>query len=224
MKMGRKKVSFKDKKSDIKLFLKHAKKHIKLRHAIILIFLLMFNAYAWFIYATEVSTGVTAHVKSWKILFQADSTEIVDYIDIDIDDIYPGMKEFKTELKAYNRSETSAKVSFDILSARILDEEFITVEGTDTSETEIVEGLLTSNELVEKLKTEYPFKIDISVSETLIDAEYGESTYKIIVNWPFESGNDELDTLWGEKAYEYSKKHRDNPSITMRIRVRAEQI
>lgn len=222
MKMGRKKTSFKEKKSDIKLFLKHAKKHIKLRHALILIFLLMFNAYAWFIYATEVSTGVTAHVRSWKILFQADTTEIIDYIDIDIDDIYPGMQEFKTELKAYNRSETSAKVSFEILSARILDEEYITVEGSEPSE--VVEGTLTSEELVEKLKTDYPFKINISVSETVIDAEYGESTYQIKVNWPFESGNDELDTTWGEKAYSYSISHKNNPSITMRIRVRAEQI
>ncbi len=184
----------------------------------------MFNAYAWFIYATEVSTGVTAHVRSWKILFSADDVPIVDYIDIDVADIYPGMPDFLHELKAYNKSEANARVTFEILSVRILDEEYTTKEGRVHEKQEPQEGDLTSEELATKLKTEYPFIIDIRVSEEEIDAEYGEATYQIRVSWEYESGDDELDTEWGEKAYEFLENNPETPSISMRIRVIAEQV
>ena len=42
-------------------------KYIKLRTLLILVVLLVFNSYAWFVFATKVSGGLTAHVTSCNI-------------------------------------------------------------------------------------------------------------------------------------------------------------
>ena len=49
-------------------FIKILKK-IKIRNIIILIVLLMFNTYAWFIYATKVSMNLSVHVSSLNVEF-----------------------------------------------------------------------------------------------------------------------------------------------------------
>lgn len=198
-------------------------KKIRPIHILVLIFLFVFNTYAWFIYATEVSTGLSVHVKSWKILFKNDDNPIVDYINIDVDNIYPGMETYVNELKAYNLSESKAKVSYEILSARILDTEYKSVEGYLYENLEVPEGAKTSSELADLLKTEFPFKLVITIDNEVLDAEFGVTTYTIQLYWPYESGNDELDTYWGNKAYEYNTKNPKESSLNFRIRVRAIQ-
>ena len=46
------------------------KKYVKLRTLIILVVLLVFNSYAWFVFATRVSGGLSAHVTSWNVTFK----------------------------------------------------------------------------------------------------------------------------------------------------------
>lgn len=198
-------------------------KKIKPIHILILIFLLVFNTYAWFIYATEVSTGLSVHVRSWKILFKNDNNPIVDYININVDNIYPGMEDYVNKLEAYNLSESKAKVSYEILSARILDTEYKSVEGYLYEKLEVPEDAKTSAELAEMLKTEFPFKLEITIDNEVLDAEVGITTYTIRLYWPYESGDDTLDTYWGNKAYEYNKANPTNSSLNFRIRVRAVQ-
>lgn len=206
-----------------KVSIKKTLKKVRLRHLIILTFLLMFNSFAWFIYATQVSNGVNAHVRSWKVMFKTGDTEISNYVEINIDNIYPGMETFKQEIKAYNMSEVMAAMSYEILEARILEETFITSEGKLDQGITPSQGDITSAQLVEKLKTNYPFKIDISISLVELNPELGESIYKIEVSWPYESGDDEVDTLWGEKAYYYHKNNPKSPSINLSIKLVAIQ-
>lgn len=206
----------------LKCYKKNLKK-IKPIHILIAIFLLIFNTYAWFIYATEVSTGLSVHVKSWKILFKNDDNPIVDYINIDVDNIYPGMKDYVSELEAYNLSESAARVSYEILTARILNTEYKSIEGYNYENLEVPEDAMTSEELAEMLKTQFPFKLEINIDNEVLDAEVGLTTYQIKLYWPYESGDDELDTYWGNKAYDYNKKHPSNSSLNFRIRVRAVQ-
>lgn len=220
------KITEKQKITVLKRKLKNCKKilkNIKPTHILILIFLLVFNTYAWFIYATEVSTGLSVHVRSWKILFKNDNKPIVDYINIDVDNIYPGMEDYVSELEAYNLSESKAKVSYEILTARILDTEYKSTEGYIYENIPVPADALTSEELAEKLKTDFPFKLDITIDNEVLDAEVGLTTYKIRLYWPYESGDDELDTYWGNKAYDYNSKNPQNSSLNFRIRVRAVQ-
>lgn len=195
------------------------KKVIKPKNIIVLIILLTSNTFAWFIYATKVQNEMSAHVGAWDILFEAGDSPIVDYINVSIDNMYPGMEDFHYELKAYNKSEVGASLTYTLLSADIMGDVYYTKEGRNEAKEEVTETDLTSEELIKVLKDNYPFKFDFSVSSSNLDADVGEAFYYIDANWPFESGNDELDTKWGIKASEYKKQHPDKPSIILRIKI-----
>ena len=53
--------------------------------------------------------------------------------------------------------------------------------------------------------------------------ENGEANFTIGVTWPFESGNDALDTTWGNNAYTYKSNNPTLPSITMKVKLSVEQ-
>ena len=195
------------------------KKVIKPKNIIVLIILLTSNTFAWFIYATKVQNEMSAHVGAWDILFESGDSPIVDYINVSIDNMYPGMEDFHYELKAYNKSEVGASLTYTLLSADIMGDVYYTKEGRNEANEEVTETDLTSEELIKVLKDNYPFKFDFSVSSSNLDADIGEAFYYIDANWPFESGNDELDTKWGIKASEYKKQHPDKPSIILKIKI-----
>ena len=125
-------------------------KKIKLRNLIVLIFLLIFNTYAWFVYATRVSTGITAHVSSWNVEFTTGTGESITNILIEVDRIYPGMTTFERTIDVYNKGETEAIIDYEFEELRIMQDVY-TVGKT-----------LTEEELENKVKTEYPFKINVT--------------------------------------------------------------
>ncbi len=133
-------------------------KKIKLRTLIIIIVLLLFNSYAWFIYATKVSGGLTAHITSWNVSFQAGEDQSTTQVAFDVDRIYPGMETYKQTLQAQNKGETKAKLSYTINSVTIL--------GTTYKKNETT----TSDDLLNRIQTYYPFHINISVNNTELEA------------------------------------------------------
>ena len=83
---------------------------------------------------------------------------------------------------------------------------------------------MTSEELENKMKTDYPFKINVIKDDTELRAGTGEGLFSVTVEWPFESGDDELDTLWGNKAYEYYSLNPGEKSIEIEVKLTAKQI
>lgn len=185
-------------------------KTVKLKTLILLIVLLSFNSYAWFIYATKVSSGMNAHITSWNVKFKAGDEDITTNVVFDVDKIYPGMEDQTKTLTAYNEGEMIAQLSYDIKQIRILDTTYT------ASET------LTSEE-IESLLADYPFKLTFAIDNSNLNAENGSATFIIMLKWDFESGDDALDTAWGERAYEYNKNYPNSPSIHAEIEVRATQ-
>ena len=190
--------------------LKEKLKKIKPSTLIILILLLVFNTYAWFIYSTRVSMGLNAHVTSWNVTFQAGDEEITQNMVIEVGKIYPGMDTYIKEIDVTNTGELSAKLSYKIKSLKILDEYY-----------EVGNGV-TEEELKEKI-AEYPFKINIETSKSEIESETGQAKFTITVEWPYESGDDEIDTSWGEKAYEYYEQNADEKSLVLEVELIATQ-
>lgn len=45
----------------------------------------------------------------------------------------------------------------------------------------------------------------------------------ITLEWPFESGNDEADTIWGNRAYEYYSLNPGKNSIELKLKLIATQ-
>ena len=185
-------------------------KKIKPRSLIILILLLVFNTYAWFIYSTRVSMSLSAHVTSWNVRFQAGDEEITKELVIEIDRIYPGMDTFTQEIDVKNMGELPAKLSYEIKSLKILDEYYEV--GEDITEEEL-----------EEMISEYPFKMKIDVSKNEIESESGQAQFVVSVEWPYESGDDELDTSWGERAYEYYSSNPDDTSLVLKVELKATQ-
>ncbi|MGN1378891.1 MAG: hypothetical protein ACI4XR_00600 [Bacilli bacterium] len=184
-------------------------KKIRFKTLFLLAITLASNSFAWFIYTTEVSSNITTKVREWKVTFDADGENIEKEITINIDSLYPGMEDYSETLTASNSGESKATIIYELKEATILGDDLMTLN-------------LENNALIEYLKTAFPFKIDISSSNDVIDIGKSESI-TIRVYWPYESGNDELDTQWGNRAYDYHEANPDSPSITLVLKISATQ-
>lgn len=187
-------------------------KQINLRRVIILIVLLIFNSYAWFIYATKVSVGLTAHIEAWDVSFKSKENEIISNAEINVDKIYPGMDEFSETIEVNNDGDRRAKLSYRIKSMTILGTKYEIDENT------------TEQDMLNRAENEYPFYINIFIDNEILEARTGNANIVITVNWDFESENDAVDTYWGELAYDFYNSNPDESSVHVEIELIATQI
>ncbi len=115
-------------------------------------------------------------------------------ITIDVSNIYPGMETFERVIDVKNRGEVRATLSYEIESLKIL---------SDTYDS----NTYTTAQLYNRMQTMYPFKIDIVSNDSNLVAGTGSGEFRITVSWPFESNQDDVDTNWGTRAYEYYNAH-----------------
>lgn len=185
-------------------------KKSKLRTLLLLIIFFSFNTAAWFIYATKIDVGIGARIAAWDISFITGEEEIVQNIRFNVPNIYPGMDTYYKTLSITNRGEANAIVSYEIKSVRILDNVYT------------VNDEVTSELLNQSLRTDYPFKITIGVSDyEIVPTAAAEFYFSVI--WEYESGNDELDTFWGMQAYDFNSLNPDEDSIEINLSVKAIQ-
>lgn len=187
-------------------------KKVKIRNILILILLIIFNTYAWFIYATKVATEISVHISSWNVEFATGEEVTTTNIIIEVERVYPGMDDYVKEITVKNKGEMRAQLSYKIKEIRVLDTQYIVDED------------MTSESLQNKIETEYPFKINIEKDDSELIQGTGDGKFTISVKWPYESGDDEKDTLWGNKAYEYYELNKDKKSIEIQLELEAKQI
>ena len=174
---------------------------------------------AWFAYSGLVDTRTEIGVKAWYIEFEKDNEPVSNNIVISLEDIYPGMEPKKEEITIKNMGDVDTKLKYRISKARILDsnEDYYELNNDVTSE--YIEDALSHN---------YPFHIDINLSKLYIDSQEN-ATFEVSVTWPLDSGNNALDSLWGNKAFQYSQTQEElepekkSPAIEVNINVTAEQ-
>lgn len=168
-------------------------KKIKIRNIIILIVLLAFNAYAWFLYNTRVAMDLNVHVSSWEIEFYDSHDEkLATQVIVDVERAYPGMETFEKVVSVKNSGEIEAELEYYFKRIDIMGEVY---------DAEAEGSTLTYEDIENKLK-EYPFNISVTINDENLK-DNGTGSFSVKVEWPYESGNDELDTYWGNKAYEY---------------------
>ena len=170
------------------------------------------STFAWFIYATKVATGITAHIEAWNILFTSEDNTVEEYINFYIPNLYPGMEDFNDSITAYNLGERSADISYEIVNVRVLSINY-NIEGGSYSSAQ-VESILANN---------YPFHTTFNLANTTLSSSSGNTTFSINVTWPFESNNDVLDTYWGNQAYDFAQNNPDTPSIEIVVKISAVQ-
>lgn len=194
-------------------------KKIRPTRLVILLFFVISNSFAWFIYATKVDNDVSVHVRSWNVMFQAGEHQITESIPLIIDSVYPGMEDYVYSIDAYNNSEVSATLSYELLEANIMGTQYMTTIGRAALGEEANENDITSEELENILKDDFPFSITISTSNSIIQLGDGKETYSIRVVWPYEQNDDETDTYWGTRAAYFKEANPTLPSISLKIKI-----
>lgn len=202
---------------------KSLKKKSVIIRIILFTVLIASNTFAWFIYITRVDNNVSVHVKSWDVTFQSGDHEISNTVELNVDSLYPGMEDYVYEISAYNKSEVSATLSYQILEANILGTEYVTEEGRIEKGEDVLPTDLTSLELEDMFKNDFPFSMSINLSNQTILETNGNELFSINITWPYESNNDQEDTKWGIDAANYKKQYPSRSSITMKIKVEVTQ-
>ncbi len=185
------------------------KKRVRKSTIFLLIFALMANAFAWFIYSDKVSGTITTGVKSWKINFKEDGADLTNDIEFKVDWAYPGMETYEKEVSITNVGQLKASLKYEITYVRIFDEEY-----SNTN--------YTSDEIINILDTKYPFKVVFTIDNPSIGT--GQTTsFGFKLSWPYESGADELDTTYGKKAAAYKEENNSKSEIEIKAVVSATQ-
>lgn len=209
------------------------KKDIKIKTILLLLITLIMNTYAWFIYISKVSLDMEVHIKSWN--FELYTGDLEENFTFTVEEIYPGMPDASKEIVANNTGESSASLSCEVTSIKILDEEYrIGVDYTDDGGNTFQ---YTSTDLIDKLLNDYPFKIQVYVNDQIYTGDSliltsGDTTnIELKVVWPYETTdngktleeNDLLDTEWGQAAYEYYNNGGNQYCIEVNVVIKAVQ-
>lgn len=189
-------------------------KRIRLSSLLLLIVLFAFGSYSWMVFVTKVSTGLTAHVTAWNFDFISEDESVSTEIVFDVDQIYPGMDDFSQVVTVKNNGELEGELTFEIKKMVVLGQIY------EQSET------ITAEDLMNMMKNDFPFEITVEVDgqDNNIISVGGETKVNIKLIWPFDSGNDELDTKWGEDAYEFYKNNPDGTSVHIELLLKVLQI
>lgn len=223
-------------KKDSSKLQKRLKSGLQIKTVVLLLLTLLVNTYAWFIYVSQVSTGVKMHIKSWE--FELSDGEQSQDFSLIVDQIYPGMPTAQKEITAKNNGEMSASLVCEVTRIQILDEEYIV--GVEYPQPDGSVITYDSEQLLQKLLNDYPFKVKIYINgkqytgPTDDKIDTGKDTQILIeASWPYETGNivngvadgDETDTEWGQKSYNYmtNNTNPDQYSIQVDVTVKAIQ-
>ena len=146
--------------------------------------------FAWFAYSGLAKVSTDIGVSAWYIQFKQGETDVSDDIVISLDDVYPGMERKSEKVSIENLGDLDADISYDISSVRILDEN-ISVND------------LEQLELEDKLAHDYPFHVNINLDKSYAKSKDGTSEFEVSVSWPLDSGDNQKDSDWGKKVFDF---------------------
>ena len=164
---------------------------------------------AWFAYSGLITTSTIIDVKSWLIQFDKNGDIVSNEIVIPLFQIYPGMETTSETINIKNMGDSDADLSYEIVSARVLDK--------------YIESNGEKGYVEDQLSQAYPFHINISLSDTFVNAHDGTGEFVISVSWPLDSGQDDKDNDWGNDSYQYYQNNPDSPAIEVQINLKASQ-
>lgn len=191
---------------------KHKKMKRRIRRRTILFLIITFigNSFAWFIYNNRVNGSLNVGVKSWKISFEQSGSNVSENVVFRVENIYPGMTTYTDRVSVTNSGETTAGVTYEITSVKIFDQTYTNDD-------------YTSNQLIDMLKENYPFKVTFSVdNDTIVSRQ--STNFRMNIRWPYESGDDEADTYWGKEAYNFESMHPTSDEIVINCKIIATQV
>ena len=195
------------------------KHRVTLRTLFLLSITLIFNTYAWFMYATTVTTNLSANVEAWRVEFEVNNQAIERVFTININNAYPGMADQIKTVTIRNRGDKVADIDYAIKSVRIFDDKFKAADQLDTNE--IIEQGTTSSTsaaLISKMQNDYPFRLGFTLNNSSL-AVGASTSMEINFEWDYDSGDDETDTDYGTEAYDFAQENPNTSSIEITIQL-----
>lgn len=199
------------------------KNRVTLRTLFLLSITLIFNTYAWFLYLNTVTADITAHVDAWHVTFEVDQHNVERSFEFQIAHAYPGMTNQSKTVSILNSGDRIADLSYSIKSARIFNDIYFSSEAVSNGETAPTGAtILTEANLLTKLQTDYPFNLTFTPSgNTIPNGQNGSLT--ITFSWVYENNNDENDTLYGTRAYDFYQQNSNTDAIEIIVNIKATQ-
>ncbi|MBR6034189.1 MAG: hypothetical protein IKP28_05615 [Clostridia bacterium] len=195
------------------------KHRVTLRTLFLLSVTLIFNTYAWFLYATTVSTNLTAHVDAWRVEFEVDEEMVEREFNFVITHAYPGMQDRVQTVDIRNSGERPADITYMVKYIRIFDDEYYSSEYVqELGSTPQGATVQTAAQLLSKLQNDFPFQITVQTAQATLQTGQS-SSISIRFGWAYETGDDETDTDYGTRAYEYYEDNNGEPVIQAIIRI-----
>lgn len=191
----------------------------KLNFTSIMFFVFSFISatFAWFAFSNIVDNDMQIDIKAWKVDISEGDSLITNKLEIALDEFYPGTEISTKEVTISNEGDISSVVSYKINSLRIFDEVF---------------DLSNQNLLFDNMSQTYPFTINFNLDKVFLDIG-DEAVFSYSILWPLDSGDDNADAQWGNRAYDFltaeqAKKNQDNsyeirPSISIEVELVVEQ-
>ncbi len=199
-------------------------RNLRIKLFLVLIFLIMLisSAYAWLAILSKASVDdLIGVVNSYGVEFYVGDKEILeDEVTLSADEFFPGMSENHQIVSVHNVGSIPIKVQLEITSVKLFGEEILDKLKT---ENEITEDDSTFNFFTNK--NNYPFDVYIKYKNHL-EAKDNNSTITedsigdidFCVNWNYSVGNDDLDTEFGKKAFDFYKENEsDALEVTIKI-------
>lgn len=209
-------------------------RRLKTKTLFMLSITLIFNAYAWFLYVTTVSTNFTVHVESWNINFESDNSQVEKEVTFNVAEAYPGMQNETKEVKMTNKGEKTADINYTFTRVRILNTEYVVYNELSAEEIQALTGSeiqVTQEELVSMLKEDFPFKLEVVKDQDTLEPN-ASATITVTFSWEYEveesdsatnDTKDENDTKYGVDSYEYYVNNPESPAIQATIKILAQQ-
>ena len=143
-------------------------------------FLLAVNTFAWFVFITNGDGKINADVIAWDIAF-IDEESQTELLDIELEDLYPGMEVYQRYIIVKNKSDLNATFEYELLEISIFGKTY------------------EADNLEDALKNDFPFSIEFGHDKIALDkGDYLNFSSSVI--WPFEADSDYVKL---NKAYEY---------------------
>lgn len=160
---------------------------------------------AWFAYSGISDIGTEVDVRAWHIEFSNKGEAVSKEVIISLSEVYPGMDMLSEVVNIKNYGDSDAFISYQIKSVRILDDPEDSFKLNDNRDNSIL--------MEDAIAHNYPFKFNINLSKNLVLAKGDESQFALTITWPLDSGQDEYDSLWGNRAYKFQKAEVEKQKI-----------
>lgn len=153
------------------------------------------TTFAWFAYNNVIHNNMEIELKSWEVSIDENGNPVARDLDIRIDDFRPGMDLYSRDIVIQNHGDLAAVFDFEVESIRILN---TTYPGSDN--------------LLDELSQNYPFFFNFRYDTNYLETDT-VATFSIVAGWPLDSGNDALDTEWGNLAYDFYEEEEEKLAL-----------